>query len=309
MSKQDLAPTAYTAFLEPQDQSGSAGLEKHLNPPASWTQLEFWDKDGKPYLKEYEGRGLLQDKAVLITGGDSGIGRSAAILMAREGADITICYLAEEKEDAEWTIKQIEKEGRKAHGIVGDLKSMEVCKSIIDEHMKVHGRLNVLVNNASMQEACMDHSKIDLDVVQATFQTNIIPMIALAKYALPHMKRGDNIINTASVAGYMGNPALVDYSSTKGAIVSFTRALAQQQAPHGIRVNAVAPGVIWTPLQPATNNLPADAMKGLGINEAPINRPGMPVEIGTAYVFLASPLSSFATGTCHHANGASELQG
>jgi hypothetical protein len=147
MSKKDMAPTAYNAFLQAQDQSGGPGLEKYLDPPASWTQLEFHDKDGKPYLKEYEGRGLLQDKAVLVTGGDSGIGRSAAILMAREGADITIAYLPEEQEDADWTIKQIEKEGRKAHGVAANLRERDNCKNLVDEHMKVHGRLNVLVNN------------------------------------------------------------------------------------------------------------------------------------------------------------------
>lgn len=151
MSKQDMAPTAYPAFLKPQDQSGGPGFEKYLDPPASWTQLEYFDKDGKPYLKEYEGRGLLQDKAVLVTGGDSGIGRSAALLMAREGADVTIAYLPVEKEDAEWTIKQIEKEGRKAHGVAADLTERDACKNLVDEHMKVHGRLNVLVNNGEWQ--------------------------------------------------------------------------------------------------------------------------------------------------------------
>jgi len=158
MSKEDMAPTAYPAFLKAQDQSGGPGFEKHLDPPASWTQLEYFDKDGKPYLKEYEGRGLLLDKAVLVTGGDSGIGRSAALLMAREGADITIAYLPEEKEDAEWTIKQIEKEGRKAHGVPGNLREREDCKKLVDEHMKVHGRLNVLVNNGKLRFSSNDHT-------------------------------------------------------------------------------------------------------------------------------------------------------
>ena len=139
--------TAFPAFIKPQDQTGGPGLETKTETPAIWTQLEYWDQDGKPYLKEYEGRGLLKDKAVIITGGDSGIGRSAAILMAREGADVTIAYLEEEQEDADYTIKQIEKAGRKGHGISGDLKDEATCKKIVDEHMKVHGRLDVLVNN------------------------------------------------------------------------------------------------------------------------------------------------------------------
>lgn len=142
-------PTAYPTWIKKQDQTGSAGLDNKMDPPAAWTSLEFWDNDGKPYLKEYEGRGLLENKAALITGGDSGIGRSVAILMAREGADVTICYLPEEQEDADWTIKYVEKAGRKGHGIAIDLKQNESCKKVVDEHMKVHGRLNVLVCNGT----------------------------------------------------------------------------------------------------------------------------------------------------------------
>lgn len=139
--------TAYPSWIKPQDQTGSAGLDSKMDPPAAWTQLEFWDNEGKPYLKEYEGRGLLENKAALITGGDSGIGRSVAILMAREGADVTICYIPEEKEDAEWTLNYIEKAGRKGHGIAIDLKKTDNCKKVVDEHLQVHGRLNILVSN------------------------------------------------------------------------------------------------------------------------------------------------------------------
>jgi hypothetical protein len=174
MSEQEGPVTAYTWQISAQDQQGGPGLDKDMKEQANWTQLEFWDDNGKPYLKEYEGRGLLQDKAVLITGGDSGIGRSVAILMAREGADVSILYLPEEEEDAQWTIKQIEKAGRKGHGMQYDLKEVANCKAAIEEHMKVFGKLNVLVNNASMQESCEDHREIDMDVVQKTFQTNII---------------------------------------------------------------------------------------------------------------------------------------
>jgi len=150
VSPKDAAPTAYPAFIKAQDQTGGPGYDTQMDPPAAWTSLEYWGKDGKPYLKEYEGRGLLQDKAVIITGGDSGIGRSAAILMAREGADVTIAYLPEEEEDAQFTIKHIEKAGRKALGVQCNLRDEKECKKIVDEHMKAHGRLNVLVNNCKL---------------------------------------------------------------------------------------------------------------------------------------------------------------
>ncbi|CAC9895102.1 unnamed protein product [Aureobasidium pullulans] len=288
MSQQEGPVTAYTWQISAQDQQGGPGLDKDMKEQANWTQLEYWDDNGKPYLKEYEGRGLLQDKAVLITGGDSGIGRSVAILMAREGADVSILYLPEEEEDAQYTIKQIEKAGRKGHGMQYDLKEESNCKAAIDEHIKVFGKLNVLVNNASMQESCEDHREIDISVVTKTFQTNIIQ----------HMKRGDNIVNSASVLAYMGDASKIDYSSTKGAIVTFTRALAKQQAPRA-----------WTPLQPATANVPAEGMKNVGVGMAPMNRTGMPIEIATAYIQLASPLGSYFTGECIHGTGGIEMQG
>jgi NAD(P)-dependent dehydrogenase (short-subunit alcohol dehydrogenase family) len=245
MSDSDGNPvTAYKWNISAQDQQGGPGLDKDMKEQANWTQLEYWDDNGKPYLKEYEGRGLMTDKAVLITGGDSGIGRSVAILMAREGADVSIAYLPEEQEDADYTIKQIEKAGRKGHGIAYDLTEEANCKAAVEEHIKVFGKLNVLINNASMQVSCDDLREIDISTVTKTFHTNIIQMISMSKYALKHMKRGDNIVNSASVLGYMGDATKIDYSSTKGAIVTFTRALAQQQAPKGIRVNAVAPGIM-----------------------------------------------------------------
>ncbi|KAK5111893.1 hypothetical protein LTR62_004625 [Meristemomyces frigidus] len=291
-----------------QDQSGSAGLEADLDPSANYSQLEFWE-DGKPTLKEYEGRNLLKDKKVLITGGDSGIGRAVAVLMAREGADIGFTYLPEEEEDAKKTTKLVESAGRKSLPIKCNLLEKDAAKTAVDTFVQTFGRINVLVNNAARQEMCMDIVDIDLEVTQKTFQLNILAMFAMTKYALKHMKRGDSIVNSASVAAYMGNPTLLDYSSTKGAIVTFTRALAQQQGAKGIRVNAVAPGIIWTPLQPATKGNPPEAMKGLGVDEQPIPRPGQPVEVATAYVFLASPLGSYTTGECIHVNGAIEVQG
>ncbi|KAK3114095.1 hypothetical protein LTR53_007942 [Teratosphaeriaceae sp. CCFEE 6253] len=295
--------------LKPQDQTGGPGLETKLDPAANHSQLEFWGEDGKPTLVEYEGRGLLKDKCVLITGADSGIGRAVAVLMAREGADIGFVHLPEEKEDAQTTIKLIEQAGRKGHAMAYNLRDPDSAQNAVEEHMQTFGKLNVLVNNAAMQEICEDVVDINLDVVEKTFRTNVLSMFAMTKFALKHMKRGDSIVNSSSVAAYMGNPQLVDYSSTKGAIATFTRSLAQQQSSKGIRVNAVAPGIIWTPLQPATKGNPADAMDGLGVGMAPLPRPGMPVEVATAYVFLASPLGSYTTGDVIHVNGGIEMQG
>jgi len=308
-SKEDGPPTAYEWRIPEQNQEGGKGLDAHLKPPANFTQIEKWGDDGKPYLEEYKGQGLLKGKAVLITGGDSGIGRSAAVLMAREGADISFVYLPEEEKDAQDTKKMIEDSGSKAHLMALDITSEENTKKAIDGHIKTYGKINVLVNNSAMQEVCKDMREISLESVERTYRTNILSMFALTKYALPHMKRGDCIINSSSVAAYMGNPELVDYSSTKGAISTFTRSLAQQLAPQGIRVNAVAPGIIWTPLQPATLDNPPSAMKNIGVDQAPLRRPGMPVEVGTAYVFLASPLGSYFTGETLHGNGGLEVQG
>jgi len=294
--------------LKPQDQSGGPGLDTKLDPSANFSQLEYWENE-KPVLKEYEGKGLLKDKAVLITGADSGIGRAVAVLMAREGADIGFVHLPEEEDDAKVTIKMIEQAGRKGHAMAYNLRDPESPQKAVEEHVKTFGKLNVLVNNSAMQEICQDLVDINLEVVEKTFRTNILSMFAMTKFALKHMKRGDCIVNSSSVAAYMGNPQLVDYSSTKGAIATFTRSLAQQQAPKGIRVNAVAPGIIWTPLQPATKGNPADAMDGLGVGMAPLPRPGMPVEVATAYVFLASPLGSYTTGEVIHVNGGIETQG
>ncbi|KAF2133624.1 short chain dehydrogenase/ reductase-like protein [Dothidotthia symphoricarpi CBS 119687] len=310
MSDQEAPVTAYpSTTIKSQDQSGGPGLDKNIDPYAEWTRLEFWDDDNKPYLKEYEGRDLLKGKAALITGGDSGIGRSVAILFAREGADVSIVYLPEEEEDAQFVKKKVEEAGRKANLMQFDLKDRKNCEKAVEGHMKAFGKLNVLVNNAAMQEMQEDISEIDLDVTEKTFQTNIISMFAMTKYAIKHMKRGDTIVNSASVAAYMSNPVCLDYASTKGAITTFTRGLAQQQAKNGIRVNAVAPGIIWTPLQPATKGNPPDAMKALGVGACPLNRPGMPIEMATLYVTLASPLGSYCTGETLHGSGGLEMQG
>jgi NAD(P)-dependent dehydrogenase (short-subunit alcohol dehydrogenase family) len=328
MSDNKAPVTAYPSTeITPQNQEGGPGLDAKTEQKAEWSRLEFWDENQKPYLKEYEGRGLMQGKAALITGGDSGIGRAVAILFAREGADVSIVYLPEEEEDAQYVKKKVEEAGRKANLMQFNLRERKNCEQAVEQHMKVFGKLNVLVNNgkipllcsclendtnsitAAMQEACTDITEIDLDVTEKTFQTNVVSMFAMSKYALKHMKRGDCIVNSTSVAAYMSNPMLLDYASTKGAIATFTRGLAQQQAPNGIRVNAVAPGIIWTPLQPATKNNPADAMDSLGVGACPLNRPGMPVEMATCYVHLASPLGSYCTGEVLHGSGGIEMQG
>merc|ERR1712070_1273310 len=202
MGPSDKPVTAYPwKGLTPQDQTGGPGLDSRLTPTANFSQLEFWDEKGNPSLQEYEGRGLLKNKAALITGGDSGIGRAVAICFAREGADVTICYLAEEEEDAQVTKKEIEKAGRRCELTQGNIREESFCKNAVETHVK----------------------DINLESVEKTYRTNILGMFCMTKYALQHMKRGDNIVNSTSVASYMGNPELVDYASTKGAITQFTK--------------------------------------------------------------------------------------
>lgn len=197
----DKPVTAYPwKGLKPQDQSGGPGLDTKLTPSANFTQLEFWDESGNASLREYEGRGLLKDKTAIITGGDSGIGRAVAICFAREGADITILYLPEEEEDAQVTKSEIEKAGRTANLIKGNVREEESCRSCVESHVQKFGKLNILVNNSAMQEICQDLKDIDLNSVEKTFRTNVLSMFAMTKFALQHMKRGDSIVNSTSVA-------------------------------------------------------------------------------------------------------------
>ncbi|KAG2022911.1 short-chain dehydrogenase/reductase SDR, variant 2 [Coprinopsis cinerea AmutBmut pab1-1] len=238
-----------------------------------YSKLEYWDDNGKPYLKEYAGSGKLQGKTAIITGGDSGIGRAAAIMFAREGASgITITYLPEEETDAKDAQRLVEESGAKVNLFKADLMDESACEQLVQSHMKVFGKLNILVNNASKQIICKDFAQIDLKKVESTFRSNILQMFAVTKFALPHLKRGAAIINTTSVTAYRGSAGLVDYASTKGAILTFTRSLAQQLAPKGIRVNGVAPGPIITALQAASR--PAENMEGLGVGEPLHGRAG-----------------------------------
>lgn len=241
----------------------------------------------------YRGSGRLKDKRAIITGGDSGIGRAVAIAFAREGADILIAYL-EEKDDAKEVAALIEKEGRRAVLVEGDLRSADHCRKVVDRAVQELGGVDILVNNAAHQATFKDLGDISDEEWRLTFEVNIHAMFFLAKAAVPHMPPGSAIINTASVNSDMPNPMLLAYATTKGAIQNFTGGLAQMLAEKGIRVNAVAPGPIWTPLIPST--MPDDAVKNFG-KQVPLQRAGQPAELATAYVMLADPLSSFTSGT------------
>ncbi len=253
--------------------------------------------------KNYKGSDKLKDKVALVTGGDSGIGASAVLHFAREGADIALVYLSE-TEDAEHIRKSVEQEGRKCLLIKKDLSKEANCIKSVQLCLDEYGSLNILVNNAAMQFPKDSLAEITKEQLQKTFETNIFPYFHLTKAALEHLKAGDAIINTSSVTAYRGSDHLVDYASTKGAIVSFTRSLSAQLAKKKIRVNGVAPGPIWTPLIPAT----FDDVTDFG-QDTPMGRAGQPSEVGPAYVFLACEDSSYITGQFIHINGGEIIGG
>ena len=241
----------------------------------------------------------LPGKAALITGGDSGIGRAIAVAFAKEGADVAISYL-DEHEDAEETKQLVEKEGRKCLLIAGDIGDEAFCKQVISQVIEEFGKLDVLVNNAAEQHVQESLKDITAEQLEKTFRTNVFSMFHLTKAALDHLKPGASIINTTSITAFRGEPSLIDYSSTKGAILAFTRALSGSLAKEGIRVNGVAPGPIWTPLIPAS--FPAEEVEGFG-SGTPLGRPGQPDELAPGYVYLASDDSSYVTGQVLHING------
>ena len=251
--------------------------------------------DPKPDHGEdsYIGHGLLEGRKALITGADSGIGRAVAIAFAREGADVALSYLPEEQPDADEVIELIERTGRKAIPMPGDISDEGFCDMLITEAVEQMGRIDILVNVAGRQISNEDITTLSTEQFEQTFRTNVYAMFWLCKYALPYMTPGSAIINTASIQAYQPSEFLLDYAPTKAAIVAFTKSLAKQVADKGIRVNAIAPGPIWTPLQPSEGQ-PMEKLKNFGKN-TPLKRPGQPAEVAPAYVFLASEASSYIT--------------
>lgn len=273
--------------VPPQRQAKQPGDEHKMNPPP------------ESEAKKYKPAGKLKNRVALISGGDSGIGKSVAIHFAKEGANIAIIYL-EETKDAVRTRNLVEKEGRKCLLIEGDISNRDFCSSAVRDTVKRLGRIDILVNNAAEQHTGKDFADIPPDQLERTFATNVFGMFHLTQAVLPHLKKGAAIVNTTSITAFRGNPSLVDYSSTKGAILAFTRALSMQLVGKGIRVNAVAPGPIWTPLIPASFD-PAKVAK-FG-KDTPMKRPGQPDEVATCFVFLASDDASYISGQVLHVNG------
>ncbi|KAK9794540.1 putative Oxidoreductase [Seiridium cardinale] len=289
-----------SGFLpKPTDQS-FPGKEHKMPIEAVYDQLP----DYSGGFQKYKAAGKLQGKKAIITGGDSGIGRATALLFAMEGADSFIAYLPDEQKDAEETKKLVQGHGQKCHLFATDLTSQKNCEQLVAEAVKALGGIDILFNNAAYQMMKNDISELSEDQWLHTFNTNIHPFFYLSKYTLPHMKPGATIINNASINAYIGRPDLLDYTSTKGAIVSFTRGLSNQYVSKGIRVNAVAPGPVWTPLIPATMN--EEAQKQF---TSPMGRPAQPSEIATCVVFLASADSAALSGQTIHCNGGTIVNG
>lgn len=277
----------------PQHQEKQPGIESEMIPRPAY------EGENKPVLLKLAG------KTAVITGGDSGIGRAVAAAFAREGAKVVVAYL-DEHEDAEETKKHVEEYGQECLLIAGDVGNEQHCARIIKETIDRFGRLDIVVNNAAVQYPQHSLEDISAEQLEKTFRTNIFSQFFLTKAALPYLKKGSAVINTTSVTAYRGSGHLMDYASTKGAIVGFTRSLAQSLAEKGIRVNGVAPGPIWTPLIPSSFS--AEQVASFG-SDVPLKRPGQPEEIAPAYVFLASEDSSYMTGQVLHPNGGEIVNG
>jgi NAD(P)-dependent dehydrogenase (short-subunit alcohol dehydrogenase family) len=284
--------------------------QKPTDLPAETQDYQPGDESAMPLKPEYinldyKASGKLQGKVALITGGDSGIGRAISVHYAREGADVAIVYL-DEDQDAKDTKQLVEQEGHRCLLLKGDIKNSSFCKEAVEKTVAEYGKLNILVNNAAVQFPTEDFQSIDDEQLEVTFQTNIFAHFRFASAALDHLQEGDTIINTTSVTAYRSSPHLIDYSSTKGAIVTFTRSLAKNLAEKKIRVNGVAPGPVWTPLIVSTFD--KEKIKTFG-KDVPLGRAGQPSEIAPAYVFLASEDSSYITGQIIHVNGGEVVNG
>jgi NAD(P)-dependent dehydrogenase (short-subunit alcohol dehydrogenase family) len=277
----------------PQNQDKQPGRESKMRP---LPQAEKFT---------YTGSGKLKDKVALITGGDSGIGRAVAIAFAKEGAHLVIVYLNEHA-DARETKRQVEQEKRRCLTFAGDIGDERFCKQVVKHTMKEFQRVDVLVNNAAVQFPQKDIQKITERQLEKTFRTNIFSYFFMTKAVLPHLKKGSAIINTTSVTAYRGSEHLLDYSSTKGAIVAFTRSLSLNLVPKKIRVNGVSPGPVWTPLIPAT--FAAQHVAEFG-SDVPMKRAGEPAEVAPCFVFLASEDASYMTGQVLHPNGGEVING
>lgn len=283
--------------------------QKKLQSPQHQRQQPGREHKMKPRPRaedeKHRGSGKLQGKVAIITGGDSGIGRAVAIAFAKEGADISVVYL-EERKDANETKGLVEEHGRKCLLIEGDVGQEKFCRKAVEQTVKEFRRIDILVNNAAEQHPQESIEKISEKQLERTFRTNIFSFFFMVKAAMKHVKKGGVIINTTSVTAYKGSAHLLDYSSTKGAITSFTRSLSQALANKSIRVNGVAPGPVWTPLIPST--FPAKEVETFG-SGVPLGRPGQPEEIAPSYVFLASDDSSYMTGQVLHPNGGTVING
>ncbi|WP_342389183.1 SDR family oxidoreductase [Salinicoccus bachuensis] len=273
--------------VKPQTQSQQPGVEREMEPEPVYE------------LESHVGSGKLKGKVALITGGDSGIGKAVAIGYAKEGAHIAISYL-DEHEDAEDTKQRVEQEGVTCTLHAGDIADEAFCFKVVEEVIEKHGKLNILVNNAARQEVKNSVVDISAEQFKHTFDVNFFAMVHFTKAAIPHLQAGDSLIYTTSINAYVGNKALIDYTSTKGAIVAFARSVAQELAEKGIRVNGVAPGPIWTPLIPAT--MPTDMQESFGVS-SPLGRPGQPADLVEPYILLASEGSAYMTGQFIHVNG------
>lgn len=279
----------FPSITPPKQDQPEPGLDAELKPKADRGE------------QSYRGTGRLEGRRALITGSDSGIGAAVAIAFAREGADVALSYLPEEEEDAQHVKAVIEECGRRAFLFPGDLTDRDFCAELVEKAVQALGGLDALVNNAGKQIAVEDIADLSDEQVTETFTTNIVAMFRISQAALTHMPAGSTIVNTTSIQAYEPSPHLLDYASTKAAINNFTKGLAQQVAGRGIRVNAVAPGPIWTPLQ-VSDGQPKDALPEFG-KSTPLGRAGQPTELAPAYVFLTSPESSYVLGETLNVNG------